>query len=475
TALVLTGDTPALDASLQSRVQTRVTKFNAEVRYSRPIGFYTWTSALAHIFTRDRFLQNQDDLESFAAFAALAWVLGQDPTLLATYQQSSALYAGLTNPYLSYPIDSLIPYISDLSALSNTNAINTAFQATHPMLSTCSGPLVAFLPASRSKDTDYFNSQFCRTGLPAGTNTLDLLVTAIQSGAIDLAPGKDAGWYDYQLYALETLLVPARAPENPHLLLTAGYKKKLIETFKSILIQNRETHVKQLGGGMAAGVENRPVDLYPLFPAEPFPTFYLRTARGYRFLRTFLAASLGNDFLTSTARLTETGERATARLADELDARIALLYGLYFIGADAVGMDRNDGLLADELGAIDATSAVGSARAWLKDWTTDADVVRDARVIVPIFIDDKVIQYWAVIGVKVVKARAEFVAGHEPVVTPSGCWTGKMVPHDYALLSEVSVDVTLPASQPPPTRDELRAICDAHTSKDDIVKALESK
>ena len=71
TALVLTGDTPALDASLQSRVQTRVTKFNAEVRYSRPIGFYTWTSALAHIFTRDRFLQNNDDSEPFGAFAAL--------------------------------------------------------------------------------------------------------------------------------------------------------------------------------------------------------------------------------------------------------------------------------------------------------------------------------------------------------------------------------------------------------------------
>ena len=138
-------------------------------------------------------------------------------------------------------------------------------------------------------------------------------------------------------------------------------------------------------------------------------------------------------------------------------------------------MDRNDGLLADELAAIDATSAVSSARAWQKNWTTDADVVRDPRVIVPIFIDSNVIRYWAVVGVKVVKVRTEFVAGHEPTVTPISCWTGKMVPHDYVLLSEVSAEVSLPAEQPPPTRDELRAICDAHTSKDDIVKALESK
>ena len=476
TALTLTGDTPALDAALLGRVQAGVDKFNAKVIYSRPIGFYTWTTALAQIFTRDRFLQNNDDSEPFGAFAALAWVLGQDATLLANYQQATALYAGLTNPYLSYAVDSLIPYVSDLSALSDPNAIETAFRATHPALSSCLGPpLVAFLPASRSKETDYFNSQFCDSGLPPGTNTLDLLIKAIQSGAIDLAPGKDAGWYDYQLYALETLLVPERAPENPHLLLTAGYKKKLIDTFKSILIQNRETHVKQLAVATPSGMEILPVDLYPLFPAEPFPTFYLRTARGYRFLRTFLAASLGNDFLTSTTRLFETGGRATAKLADELDGRIALLYGLYFVSADAVGMDRNSGLLTDELAAIDATSAVSSARTWLKTWTTDADVVRDPRVIVPSFIDSDVIRYWAVVGVQVVKARAEFVAGHEPLVTPTDCWTGKMVPHTYVLLSEVSVEVSLPATQPPPTRDELRAICDAHVSKDDILKALESK
>jgi hypothetical protein len=96
-------------------------------------------------------------------------------------------------------------------------------------------------------------------------------------------------------------------------------------------------------------------------------------------------------------------------------------------------------------------------------------------VILPIFIDPDFIRYWAVIGVKVVKARAEFVPGHEPVVTPTACWTGKLVPHSYALLSEVSVEVRLPASQPPPTRDELRAICDAHASKDEIVKALGSQ
>ena len=76
-----------------------------------------------------------------------------------------------------------------------------------------------------------------------------MLIQAVRSGELDLAPGADAGWYDYQLYALETLLLPERGPESQNLLLTAGYKKKLIETFKSILTQTRETHVKQLDFG----------------------------------------------------------------------------------------------------------------------------------------------------------------------------------------------------------------------------------
>src|SRR6185436_11912139 len=129
----------------------------------------------------------------------------------------------------------------------------------------------------------------------------------------------DSGWYDYQIYALETLLLPERGPESEHLLLTAGYKKKLIETFKSILIQTRETHLKQLDVGVAASSASiEPIDAYPLHAAEPFPTFYLRTGRGYRFVRTFLQAALGADFLAGTERLVETGDRGTMPLATEL-------------------------------------------------------------------------------------------------------------------------------------------------------------
>ena len=479
TALILGGDTPALDATLVARARNAASAFTAVGIYARPIGFYTWSPALERIFTRDRFLQGRDGEVPFSALATLALVLGQDPALLAAYQAVTAVYTGLTNPYDSYAIDALIPYVASAAALANPDAISTAFRSAHPPLKICGGPLVAFLPTSRSKETEYFDQRFCDEG-SAPTNLLEALIDAIRTGALDLAPAADAGWYDYQLYALETLLLPDRGPESQHLLLTAGYKKKLVETFKSILIQNRETHVKQLSfgtRGAISGEASKPVDIYPLLPTEPFPTFYLRTARGYRFLKTFLAATLGPATLTDTQRVLETGSRGATSLAAELDDRIALLYGLAFLSADAVGMARGEGLLADELAAIDADAATKAARTWLAGWRSDADVMRDPRVIVPVFKDDaaNITTYWAVIGVKPLKARAEFVPGHEPEVTPTPCWTGKIDHHDYTLLVEETAEVRLPTASPPPTRSELRALCDAHATKAAIVTALEAR
>ena len=475
-AQILAGETPTIDASVQARARNRAAAFQADAKFARPIGFYTWTPALERVFTRDRFLQNRGGDESNGAFAAIAYVLAQDATLLADYQRVAGIYAGLTNPYTSYTIDALIPYVTSQAALANPAAIVSAFVSVAPPLKACAYVPLAFLPASRSKDSNYFDEQFCSGGLPPGTNLLDVLIQAVRSGDLDLAPGGDAGWYDYQLYALETLLLPERGPESQNLLLTAGYKKKLIETFKSILTQTRETHVKQLAFGArgTSGEGPPPVDLYPLLPAEPFPTFTLRTARAYRFLRTFLQAAMGPAFLTGTQRVVESGGRGSVPLASELDQRVTLLYGLAFIEADAVGMARTEGLLADEMAEIDMEAAVTAARAWLGAWQADTDVVRDPRVIVPVFIDyeRETMTYWTVIGVKALVARAEFVTGHEPVVSSTGCWTGNFVPHRYTLLVEETVELELPLSQPPPTRGELRAICDAHATKDEIVRAL---
>jgi hypothetical protein len=474
-AQILGGEAPSIDVALQDRARSRANAFQATAMYARPIGFYTWSPELERVFTRDRFLQNRDGGESFGAFAAIAFALSQDATLLADYQRAIGLYAGLTNPFTSYAIDALIPYVPNAAALAAPAAIEAAFLTGTKPLNACVYVPVAFMPASRSKDSNYFDEQFCSSPPGPGTNLLDILVDAVRSGDLDLAPDADGGWYDYQLYALETLLLPERGPESQHLLLTAGYKKKLIDTFKSLLIQTRETHVKQLAfGAGAGGAPLPPIDLYPLLPAEPFPTFYLRTARGYRFLHTFLQASVGTTFLSGASRLLESGARGTAPLADELSERVSLLYGLAFLTADAVGMARDSGLLAEEMVEIDINAAVAAARAWLTGWKTNADISRDPRVIVPVYADfeRKLMKYWAVVGVKALVSRAEFVAGHEPAVEEAACWTGKFTSHRYTLLVEEVAELELPFSRPPPTRSELRAICDRYTSKDQIIQAL---
>jgi hypothetical protein len=478
-AIVAGGDRALLSDALAAEAQTYADRFLANQAVARPIGFYTWSPALETVFRQDRYLQSHeppfDDM--FGAMAALAAVLAEEPALLAQYQQLLALYAGLTNPLVSYTPADIVPYVDGLAALDDLEPVRVAFLAEHPELFPCTPAYYAFLPASRSKDTEFYNKNWCLTGLPDGTSFMDAFIDAIRSGEVDLAPAGDGGWYDYQMWALETLLLPERGPESQHLLLTADYKQKLIDTFRSILTQNRETHVKQLAGGTLGGSGPVETKIYPLYPVEPFPTFYLRTARGYRFLRVYLEGVLGAAFLDGAGRLYEDTSRAEPSLAAELDQTIALLYGLYALSADSVGLDREAHLYEDELAEIDLAAAVAAARAWLDTWRTDRDVRSDPRVIVPVAADDGTGKgvYWAILGVEVVAAKAEYVKGFEPEVIPGGafCDVTGIEPRHYLFLVERMEEVRF--AGPPPTRDEFRAICTQHDSAEDIVKALESR
>jgi hypothetical protein len=469
-ALLLSGAAPALPAAVLADAQSRVATFRADLAHSKPIGFYTWTPALEAIFTRDRFLQLQG---TFPDFAGIALVLQSDFTLQQGYQTLVALYAGLTNPFVSYTLMALVPSVPSAAALEDVIGLQAAFEAQHPKLAwTCRYPWIAFLPASRSKDTDYFNS-LCDCAFEAfmGVNLMDLLINGIRSGALDLTPSADSGWYDYQLYALETLLVPERGPESDHLLLTAAYKQKLIDSFKTLITQSRETHVKQLGGGTELTAHEVVVDLYPKLPVEPFPTFYLRTARGYRFVDTFLDAVLGPGFLDGLTRLHEDGSASSGALSTELQQTTELVYGLHAIACASLGMRPETYLLAEENAAIDQNAATEHAGSWLGSWQTDPDVLADPRVIVPI----SSIHYWAVIGVKPLQISAEFVPGYEPkVLSSSFCEVQGMVPHRYDLLVEDTVEIEN-SNASPPTREELRRICDENVTHEAIVAALQAR
>ena len=294
-------------------------------------------------------------------------------------------------------------------------------------------------------------------------------------------PSADAGWYDYQLYALETLLLPERGPESQNLLLTAGYKKKLIETFKSILIQTRETHVKQAVGGARrrSGAAPPPVDIYPLLPAEPFPTFYLRTARAYRFLqarscrRRWARRSSPRPSASSSPA---PGERR--RSPAELDSEWPCSTG-WLHDADAVGMARDAGTAARRAGRDRRRGRGTAARAWLATWrpTRTSCAIRASSSRCSSTSSAKLMTYWAVIGVKALIARAEFVPGHEPICRhrrPAG--PGSSSPR-YTLLVEETAELGLPYSPARrPRATSCARICDAHATKDaDRPSALDAR
>lgn len=485
TAQLLAGQADTVPASLAPVAADAASNFEKDGISAKPIGFYTWGPELGAIFKRDRWLQSryvpgQGGPVPFEALAELGFVASRPGALAAAYRRTLDLYVGLTDPFFDSDPFGVAPFVADASALGDLASVERAFAASlpvpHPTAPPCNPGLAAF-PASESAENRAIRRLLCDGELGEGESLLDGIIRMIQAGQLDLTPRPGAGFYDQQLYALETLLVPERASESQHLLLTRAYKQKLVETFKSLLIQTRETHVKQVGivGGATSGVVP-PMEftVYPKLLVEPFPTFYLRTARAYRFLEGVLDAVLGRQFLETTGRMLEDGSRSSVELREELRAKEQLLYGLHAVAADSLGMAPE--LVEDELAAFPLGTAREAARSWLAHFAGDADVARDPRVSLPVGRDgDGNAVYWAVVGVKVLHLHASFPETRRPEVlarTPGSCVQKGWKAFEAYLLVEQSIEVRRRADLPPLTREEFRALCDAHDTTEAIADAF---
>ena len=491
TALTLAGDSDAVDPTLLEPARRAAAEFESASVYSKPIGFYTWTPELEAIFTRDRWLQTRyrgGTLgPSFAALAALGLVVGQRGPLSDGYRRTLDLYAGLTDPFFDASPFELAPFVPDASALGDLEAIERRFAATlpvdYPDFPLCN-PSAAAFPASESAENRIMRRLLCGGELADGETLIDGLIRKIQVGELDLAPRADSGFYDHQLYALETLLVPDKASESQHLLLTRAYKEKLVETFKSLLVQTRETHVKQIAivNASPASAQLTPIEytVYPQLLVEPFPTFYLRTARAYRFLEGVLDAALGPEFLPATSRLLEDGSRSPLTLGAELGDKQQLLYGLHVLSANSIGMAPE--LAADEALRFPLDQARAVARAWLASVAGDPDIARDPRVSLPVAVETDAQTnipyaiYWAVVGVKVIHIHASFPESRRPevVAAASHCVQKGWAPFEPHMLIEQTIQVRRRLDLPPLTREEFRALCDQHDTADAIAAAFES-
>ena len=457
--------------------------------YLQPTGFYTWSDDLKMIFKRDRLLQNyQDDkipytTEVIGRNIALSLAITSDEELEKNYDQILALYSDLTNPFADYPVTSLKPYVDGIDSLNSVDSVKNTFLKDNPpeyAFDECNNHF-AIIPSSYSKETDYFQSFSCSENFDGNIDYMNELILAIKNGTMNLEPDENSGWYDYQTYALETLLLPERGEENNNLLLTKEYKEKLIESFKSILIQNRETHVKSLEMG-ASKVYAEPVkvefDIYPKLPAEPFSTFYLRNARAYRFLKTALTAVGGDSFMDEVKVYYEDGLSETS-LEKGLDDMSRLLYGLAIVTANSIGAKLT--FLDDEFSEFSQNDCIAIADSWLREWNSDNDIMADPRVAVPIQYDlgDELLTYWGVIGVRVIRAKTEFHEDFQPeIVSVKGneehvnCEFREFIQHDYYLLIERTAEFSVDIDKPILNRETFRSICDEGSTEEEILEAL---
>lgn len=434
--------------------------FESDRERSKPIGFYTWTPELEEVWRFYRFLQFEFDID-LTIPRSVAQVLEGDPTLLEQYRALNAFYGRLTNPLICLPVDALIGNNTRLSELAGKYGARR--QA------------VCVFPPSTSRETELFDRMF-RDGLPPNVNLMAELIRRIRSGEVDLKPGDNDGWYQYQVYALETMLLPGKGQEAEKLLLMATYKKRFVEAFKALITKRRETHVRQLSAAKSEAVAEgpRPFDsIKPRLRVEPCATFYLRTARAYAFLHDFLLATVGEDTLKTLHGFREGGARE-ANLFDELASIRQRFYGLYLVACEDIGM--KPAFLDGE--TVDETAAKEAALAWLGHLEDDADLACDTRVCIPIFREEirNATRLWGTLGVRLAPLDASYA--RPPRVRPlagGGPWEPveeyKLEDSHYVIPVDEFAEFELEGLTSL-TRAEFRAICDEHMTKEEIIKAL---
>ncbi|HET9217386.1 MAG TPA: hypothetical protein VFR18_10425 [Terriglobia bacterium] len=228
---------------------------------SKPIGFYTWNDELRRIFQQDRLLGRR--LES-RDIAALTGALDADPSAKAAYLSHLSTVSRLTNPA----------------------------DAATPGLFSSGG--ACFFPPSRSYESDLIQRVYGERPIPDGFSLAQEIVNRVRDGSLNFDPAEKSGWYDFQTWALEPLIVPERMPEAARLRTNDRYRQQLEELFKAVLSLTRETHLKvvkipMVGAAMPFWQEQRvAVDVEPELTVEPLRTYYERRAKTYEFVRSIL-------------------------------------------------------------------------------------------------------------------------------------------------------------------------------------------
>ncbi len=431
---------------------------------SKPIGFYTWNDELGKIFRQDRLLQTKLD-KSAALVRAITNKAEQTKDFYFKYL---GFIEKMTNPFPSDATDLRRCIKDPLTACGAEEQKRT----------------VALFPPSRSYETDLVKKLYGNKPIPDNFNLAEKLIEEIKAGSIDLTPRENSGWYDYQTYSLESLILPDKFPEGKKLEFTQSYREELDELFKSLLALTRETHIKQLEIPRMASARRQKgpdepkirIDISPELTLEPLATYYLRRARSYNFIHSVLKDMLGESNLAKTHRLTASGP-----VKKDLSWELKEIEGIFF-GAALI--------VANETGcALQITNRDGSgnggnkdiefARRWMNHLSDDSDVSRDNRMMVPVFYDIRksMTKVWVVLGYERKSVEVGFKSTPQITVFDN---QGKKIDASrldvhynpevrslwYPVFAEIYVKNIL-------DRDEFRKLCDRYATRPEILKALQ--
>ena len=151
----------------------------------------------------------------------------------------------------------------------------------------------------------------------------------------------------------------------------------------------------------------------PGLHCEPNATYYLRTARGYRFILEKLETLLGREEAESVSI---PGRGNLVAALKEVSLRC---YGAYLVTCADLGMPPS--LPEEELAQEDLASAKDAAVSWLEHLEEDPVLKRDIRCIVPVMVSlqEGRARYWACVG----GARGTF-EGRDSVAPPAIRFSG---------------------------------------------------
>jgi hypothetical protein len=441
---MLDPDAPVPESLAAAVAQEREAFLSDELR-SRPISFYSWSTELSDLFRHDRMLQCE--LRA-AQVDSLLRGLHARSEIRGEYERTLALIERLTNPLVEDGLRSALRAFDEGRAPSTGRA--------------------SLLPASVSHETRLMRRLYGTDPIPDDFDLMAELIQRIRSGALDLAPTAESGWYDRQLWSLAPLASPEVTDEAAHLIFGTEYRSHLEDLLKAAWALARETHAKQVevpfcGAARGRGPERPTVTVYPDLTVEPLMTHYRRRAEGYRFVRGVVEEYFGSGALRSMRRLTPEGP-----VEEDLDEEISFMEAL-FDGAARV--------CAREIGAGEEAAA-GESRTF-RNWKPrrDPDLGQDIRMMVPVFYDvaRQKTKVWAVLGWS--ERELEVSYRRRPAVVVRDR-SGADVTADYDVhfagdfrrvpfpeVAEVYVDRVL-------DRAAFRALCDRHGTREAILEAL---